>query len=65
MATYKINRPRNMSLVGKFKFNYEVVIGGDILGGGRFGSGVGDQFFYTTGAWFHFNFADDFQQVKG
>jgi PKD repeat protein len=59
MATYKIDRSRNLSYVGKFKFNYEVVVGID---GQPFARG---QFFWNTGAYFDFNFAGGAFQASG
>jgi len=59
MATYKIDRSRNLSYVGKFKFNYEVVVGID---GKPFARG---QFFWNTGAYFNFNFAGGSFEASG
>jgi hypothetical protein len=59
MATYKINRSRNLSYVGKFKFNYEVVVGIDGV------SAAAGQFFWNTGAYFNFNFAGGEFEASG
>jgi PKD repeat protein len=59
MATYKINRSRNLSYVGKFKFNYEVVVGIDGV------PGTAGQFFWNTGAYFDFDFAGGTFKASG
>ena len=57
MATYKIDRSRNISFIGKFKFNYEVVFGNDQAGEANIK--VGNTFF-TTGSYVKFEYGDIF-----
>ena len=57
MAVYKIDRSRNISFMGKFKFNYEVVFGNtsEIAGGSNSG-----QTNFTTGSYIRFEYGDIF-----
>ncbi len=55
MATYKIDRSRNISFIGKFKFNYEVAFGNFDIFSGRFGAKAN----FTTGSYVSFNYGSD------
>jgi hypothetical protein len=57
MATYKIDRSRNISFIGKFKFNYEVVFGNNQateIAGIKVG-----QTFFTTGSYVKFDYGSN------
>jgi hypothetical protein len=56
MATYKIDRSRNLSFIGKFKFNYEVVFGNDQAG--ELAGPTNGQTFFTTGSYVKFDYSD-------
>jgi hypothetical protein len=57
MAVYKIDRSRNISFIGKFKFNYEVVFGNQNEIAGASNSG---QTNFTTGSYIRFEYGDIF-----
>ena len=57
MAVYKIDRSRNISFIGKFKFNYEVVFGND-QATEIAGIEVG-QTFFTTGSYVKFDYGSN------
>ncbi len=58
MATYKIDRSRNISFMGKFKFNYEVVFGN--ARGGEFAGPKSGKTNFTTGSYVRFEYGDIF-----
>ncbi len=57
MATYKIDRSRNISFIGKFKFNYEVVFGNDQAG--ELAGPTNGQTFFTTGSYVKFDYGSN------
>jgi hypothetical protein len=58
MAVYKIDRSRNISFIGKFKFNYEVVFGNEQAG--EIAGIKAGKTFFTTGSYIKFEYGDIF-----
>jgi PKD repeat protein len=56
MATYRLNDPRNISFIGKFKFDYVV----QLVNKGQKGSKVWDDANYITGAFVQFQRGEEF-----